>query len=172
MFIAHAPAGYLLTKALFPATTRNYALLMATGLFFSIAPDLDLLRFYLASDRQLPHRVFFTHWPLFWAALSGLAWMVTAVLRKPGWRPFIAVAFANAELHLVLDTLAGDIYWLAPLSDMSLNLVRVPAAHSWWVWNFLLHWTFALELALCLAAGRVFYRSRTPMPGERKLSSA
>ena len=40
MFIAHIPAGYILTKIMLPKIKS--AALWATGLFFSVTPDLDL----------------------------------------------------------------------------------------------------------------------------------
>ena len=174
MFIAHLPAGYLLTQALLghrpeekggrekvcEERTRRTRRLLAVGLFFSVAPDLDLFWFYLGSDRLAPHHQYVTHWPLFWLALAAGAGVLTLVLKKPAWRAYLFVALANVMLHLVLDSVAAEIYWLAPFSSWHLNLAAVPAVHSWWVWNFVLHWTFALEICLCLAALLLFIRSR------------
>ncbi len=159
MFIAHLPAGYLLANALL-AKKRRRRSLWATGLFFSIAPDLDLFWFYLISDRSVPHHQYPTHWPLLWIALFGAALLISHILRKPAWRPYLALGLASVILHLGLDSIAAEIYWLAPFSAFHLNAVRVPARHGWWVWNFLLHWTFALEIALCLAAGLALRSSR------------
>ncbi len=158
MFIAHLPAGYLLTKALLPKKGRHL-LLMAAGLFFSIAPDLDLFWFYLVSDRRIPHHQYITHWPLFWVALFGVGFLISLVLRKASWGPYLGVGLAAVLLHLVLDSIAAEIFWLKPFSDFHINAVLVPARHGWWVWNFLLHWTFAIEIAICLAAGFVLYRA-------------
>ncbi|WP_295048142.1 hypothetical protein [uncultured Paracoccus sp.] len=62
-------------------------------------------------------------------------------------------------LHVILDSIAAGIGWLQPFSDLQFNLVAVPAGRSWWVWNFVLHWTFLLELALCVWAGMVLWRN-------------
>jgi inner membrane protein len=156
MFIAHAPAGYLLTKALVPRAAPHRKALWAAGLFFSVAPDLDLFWFYLCSDRAAPHHRYATHWPLLWIALFGAALLLSALSRKASWRPCLFVGFANVMLHLALDSVAAEIYWLAPFSRLYVNLVRVPATHGWWVWNFFLHWTFLIELFICLAARGVF----------------
>ena len=67
---------------------------------------------------------------------------------------------ANVFLHLVLDTVAGQMFWLYPFDKTSFVLVDVPARHGWWVWNFVLHWTFGLELMICLWALAVLGRSR------------
>lgn len=160
MFIAHAPAGYLLSKFLFSRTAPNRNALWATGLFFAVAPDLDLFWFYLFSARSVPHHQYVTHWPLLWAALFGSALLLSALLRKPSWRPYLFLGSANVTLHLALDSVAAEIYWLAPFSRFSLNLVQVPATHGWWVWSFLLHWTFLIEIAICLAAAGIFAFSR------------
>jgi inner membrane protein len=53
---------------------------------------------------------------------------------------------------------AGGIRWFWPLSDSSLVLAHVPAGRSWWVWNFVLHWTFLMEVLVCAAALIVFVR--------------
>lgn len=164
MFIAHLPAGYLLNAALIPASTARCRALWATGLFFAVAPDLDLLWFYLASDRSIPHHQYITHWPLLWAVMACLASSLCLLLKRPAWLPFIGVAFANVLLHLILDSVAAEIYWLAPFSRISINLVRVPAHYSWWVWNFFLHWTFAVEAGLCLAAAALFVHRRRSRP--------
>ena len=57
------------------------------------------------------------------------------------------------------DSIAAEIYWLAPFPDFHLNAVRVPARYDWWVWNFILHWTFAIEIAICLAPGLLLRRT-------------
>lgn len=158
MFIAHIPAGYILTKIMPPKTKS--AALWATGLFFAIAPDLDLFYFYLFSARKMPHHAYVTHWPLLWIALATVVYIISLLLHKCSWRPFIAVGLATALLHLVLDSIAAEIYWLAPFSYKYVNLVEVPARYSWWVYSFILHWTFGLELLICIAAVILFIFSR------------
>jgi hypothetical protein len=38
--------------------------------------------------------------------------------------------------------------------------VEVPAVHRWWVWNFLLRWTMAVEFLLIAAAPFLLSRDR------------
>lgn len=156
MFIAHVPAGYLLGRFGIPSVLRENRAVWGTLLFFSAAPDLDLVWFYTAGARRVAHHAYISHWPLFWTALAAGALLVSALAsvlgRKPRWRPLVAAAYAGVMLHCALDSLAAEIYWLAPFSPWSLNLVHVPARYGWWVWNFILHWTFFAELAICLAA--------------------
>lgn len=90
MFVA--PAGYLLGERL----GRGYpsrAGLIATALAASVLPDLDLVWFYLVSDRQNLHHNFFFYWPLFWVAV---ALSLRLIAWGMGWRrlvPFIGVGW-------------------------------------------------------------------------------
>jgi inner membrane protein len=159
MFIAHAPAGYLLLKAL--AHRSGYRIsLWLTGLIFAVVPDFDLIWFYAFNSRTIPHHQYVTHWPLFWLVFFGSAFAFAAVLRKSSWRPYLWTGLYCVMLHLALDSIAAEILWLAPFSQMQINLVEVPSIYNWWVWNFLLHWTFALELLICALALIVFLRTR------------
>ena len=70
MFIAHLPAGYLLTR--FVVVKRGmahipsfqYRTFMALGLIGSLLPDVDMLYFYLIDNRQHLHHGYWTHIPL------------------------------------------------------------------------------------------------------------
>lgn len=157
MFIAHLPAGYLLTRRMV-ARQRSRGTLLAVGLAASVLPDLDLIWFYLVDNRQSVHHAYLFHWPLFWVALAALALGGARLAQRPGAGPVIAVALAGLLLHMALDSIAAGIAWAAPFSDFEINLVQVPARHGWWVWNFVLHWTFALELAILAAAGGTLWR--------------
>jgi inner membrane protein len=53
---------------------------------------------------------------------------------------------------MVLDSIVGDIAWLAPFSDERFALFEVPAIFKPWWLNFVLHWSFALELVLVASA--------------------
>lgn len=160
MFIAHLPAGYLLARAVTRRRPDRRALVV-TALLASVLPDLDLFWFYLVDQRQTVHHAYVFHWPLFWLGLgvSGFAG-----LRLMGWRraePYLGMAVLGLLLHMVLDSVAAEIHWLAPFSDWELELVTVPARYGWWVWNFLLHWTFGLELLITAIAALVWWRGRS-----------
>lgn len=157
MFLAHLPAGYLLSRKI-GARRTNKGRLVATGLFVSVLPDFDLLWYYLVDRRQTLHHDYVFHWPLFWTALAILAWLIVRLLKCQGLTPYIVTAWACLILHMVLDSIAAGIGWLRPFWDAEINLVEVPARHDWWVWNFILHWTFLAELALILAAGMMLWR--------------
>jgi len=75
-------------------------------------------------------------------------------------KPALALIFCLGGFgHLLLDSVVGDIYWLAPFSGKPYSMFTVPALyHPWWL-NFILHWSFAFELAL-LAWAAVLMRQK------------
>lgn len=58
MFVAHLPAGYILSK-FWKNKTAQYFLLIG-----SILPDLDLLYFYTIGQRAVVHHAYPTHSPI------------------------------------------------------------------------------------------------------------
>ncbi len=159
MFIAHAPAGYLVSW-LASRRSDNARSLIATGVLFSLLPDTDLLWFYLIDNRQTPHHEYLFHLPLFWLTLAVIAGILAILTKRRDFLTHIYVALVCLMVHMLLDSFAAEIYWLRPFSDTHLNAVNVPAQFNWWVWNFVLHWTFIVEVMICVAALVVFLRSR------------
>lgn len=160
MFIAHLPAGYLLARRIAPrlaAAPTDARRLMAVGLVASVFPDIDLVYFYLIDGRQTLHHEYWTHIPAFWPAaiLAAAALFRLARIDIP-WREF-SVFLAVVLLHLALDTPVGGILWGWPVSAHPFMPIEVPARFDWWVWNFILHWTFLAELAVL---GWAAYESR------------
>ena len=133
MFIAHLPAGYLVHRA-FPHL-RARALMVG-----SVLPDLDLLLVYGVGIWR-HHHEFLTHRPALWLLLLCLS-------ASPGIR---ALAL-GALVHMALDTMAGRIDWAWPWATFAGPLIRVPARYGEWIWNFVLHPVFGLELVICTAA--------------------
>jgi hypothetical protein len=168
MLIAHAPAGYLLTRflsrTLFKDTVepqrqnRGYQLLMFAGIIGGIFPDFDFIyHIFLDSDRT-PHHHYITHLPVSWLALLALLIFVGKLIKN---RHFVAVSTVfclSGLLHLVLDTLTGEVYWFAPFFHKGLNVFSVADVHVWWVRNYTDHWTFLFEIFISLAAMIVFLR--------------
>lgn len=160
MIIAHLPAGYLLTKILSPKFPRaRRARLWLCGLFAALMPDLDIIWFHIEGGVR-NHRYYLTHWPLFWLALFALALALLWLARRRDLFVYPTVMLANVMLHLALDLIAAPVFYAAPFTYDYIQLVRVPAVHSWWVWNFIRHWTFQLELMIWGAAVAVFCLSR------------
>ncbi|MBM1816577.1 metal-dependent hydrolase [Pseudosulfitobacter pseudonitzschiae] len=148
MFVAHLPAAYLAVRAIRPDASRT---VMAAILAGSVLPDLDLLWFYLVDARQHHHHDYLTHKPLVWALLALAGWARGSAIA-------VGVA-AGALLHMMLDSIAGQITWGWPFTTLAATLVVVPATRDWWLASFLLHWTIAVELMICTAASVVWFVS-------------
>lgn len=152
MFIAHLPAGYLLTKTIQRKVPSSKVL--RAGLIGSVWPDLDVFYFYLIDNQQTPHHEYLMHWPLFWVAVAGIT-----LFSLKRWRPkYLMIAlvfFINIMLHMSLDSIAADMHWMEPFSSRAINMVVVPNRYDFWVLNFILHWTFLLESMICLLAARL-----------------
>ncbi|MEM6784632.1 MAG: metal-dependent hydrolase [Bacteroidota bacterium] len=162
MIIGHLPAGYLaatvgLDRANVAPAERRW--LLGAALAGSVAPDLDILAFYTVGG-DVHHHAYPTHWPMLWLAVTVVSAGIALLVRRPlGVR--LAFTFGAATLlHLALDSIAGAVQWGAPFSDRALTLVEVPARFESWVTSMVLHWTFAVEVALWIAAGFVFLRRR------------
>lgn len=162
MFIAHIPSGYIMSLALLklmPHVSVSSVRVIVTGILGAVIPDLDLAYFYLIDNRQTHHHRYASHWPLLWIALltASALWLFWG---KRGRAAFLFLAFTCAGLlHIILDTFVGDIWWLAPFVDQPCVLFTVPARFEPWWLNFILHWSFAVELAICLLA-LFLYRGR------------
>ncbi|NTV95177.1 MAG: metal-dependent hydrolase [Thiobacillus sp.] len=151
MFIAHLPAGYLTARAYCRhAGITPLSTIILAGLAGGIVPDLDLVYGALVDGGRVHHHRYWTHLPLVWLAVSAAA--LTLCPRASGWRHVTTSFLLAAWGHLLLDSVAGDIWWLWPWFDVPFSLVAIPALHAHWVLNYLLHWTFVLELAIVALA--------------------
>ena len=167
MIIGHLPAGYVASRlafARFESTGIALKWFLVAGILGSVAPDFDMLYFHLIDGRRHHHHTYFTHWPIVWSALL----LLSAAWFCAGWqksRAALAVIFSfNGCLHMALDSIVGDIWWLAPFVDQRFSLFVVPAYYKWAYLNFFLHWSFAFELALVAWA---VYLWRRPAPAVR-----
>lgn len=160
MFIAHLPAGYLLGKAASRHLNLKTKQLIVWASVGSILPDADMFYFYLLDNQSTHHRHYLSHWPITWITL--LAFSV--ILSR--WRPRLGVTSLGLSIgglsHMVLDTLAAPILWLAPFSKLQVELVKIPAIYENYIWSFVLHWTFAIEILICSIAIVIFWANKTP----------
>ena len=148
MFIGHLPAGYVACRLLRPrfrSLTSERAYLW-WGLAGALAPDLDMFYFYLVDHRRHHHHSYVTHWPVLWAGalLLAVLWMRRDRVSSG---PVLAFIFSlNAFIHMFLDSIVGDIWWLMPWVDQPFALATVQRlVEPWWL-NFALHWSFGLEI--------------------------
>lgn len=144
MLTAHLPSGYVAGR-LAGKASPPIPLAMPVALVASVLPDFDMIWFHLIDRGTVHHHRYWVHIPAFWAAVAALA---LPVLWRSRWRATGLLFFAVIFLHLVLDTIGGGILWAAPFSDRLFSLLIVPPDHGHWIASFLLHWSFALELAI------------------------
>ncbi|MGB0993789.1 MAG: hypothetical protein ACPG32_15135, partial [Akkermansiaceae bacterium] len=106
------------------------------------------------------HHLYWPHLPIFWLVVLGCACMLSLLAGKIKWCRAWLFLFVGVILHLALDTPVGGIAWFYPIQERLIYFVDVPAIRSWWVWNFILHWTFLAEIVICIAAVVVWLRKR------------
>lgn len=164
MIIGHLPSGYILSKLLVRYTNsrlQNVKIFIFAGVLGGIAPDFDMLYFYLVDNRQHHHHTYWPHLPIIWFCLLGLTaiWYYVVVNKTRALRGLIFSV--GGILHLLLDSIVGDIWWLAPIVDQPYALFTVPAIYDPWWLNFILHWSFALEVLVVLWAVLLFWRGKS-----------
>ncbi len=97
---------------------------------------------------------------MLWLALFLVFWAIVKLYKPQRWT-LIGMSFSTGGLiHMALDSIAGKISWLWPISDISAPLVVVQATHSHWVASFLSHWTFKVEIVITILALLVLIKSR------------
>jgi inner membrane protein len=129
-----------------------------------VGAGFDLFYFYPVDHRPIHHHRYFSHWPIVWLGLAALfhaGWRLFEREKLRAWA-FGGTLFAVAGfLHIILDTLVGDIGWFALFVDKPYALFTVqPRFSPWWL-NFLLHPSFTAEIAIWLWAIRI-HRQNIP----------
>ena len=155
MIIAHAPSGYILATLISGRASSipvSVKAVIAAGIVGALAPDFDMLYFHLIDNRQTHHHKYVSHWPIIWLTLAAASTFWLSVARQSKVAFLSVVFFLGGVLHLVLDSFVGDIWWFAPFIDQSYAMFTVPAMFKPWWLSFILHWSFAVELAICIWA--------------------
>ena len=162
MFIAHMPAGFLLSRFVLRKQRNDphYLKYLLLGMIASVAPDFDLAYFHLIDDRQHPHHSYWTHIPIYWIGIY-------LILLYPVYKGFklngvrlLSLVLLCGLLHMSLDSVASGIKWLYPINTEYFGLWRIPSVYEWWVANYLFHWTFLLELIISGTAAIIFFKDR------------
>lgn len=176
MFIAHAPAGYLVTKFVLHRSSlgqgRDAILMLKLGLLSSVFPDIDMLYFYLLDHRQHLHHSYWTHIPFWWLVILAIGMGYGVITRNARFRRVVQMVALNVLLHLLLDTVAAKIRWFAPFSRAGISLFEVPPRYGWWIWNYVLHWTFGIEILLAGTALYVCLTHPFPPVSEKHIEGA
>ena len=154
MITAHLPAGYITARTF----ARTGPLILA-GLAGGIFPDLDLLWFYFWDNRQLHHHHYWVHIPGFWLLVTVITVPILRYIR-PALLPIFTVFLTAIGVHLCLDSIAGDVKWLWPISDQFYSIIKIKARWSHWILNFILHPVFLFEILIWLTAVYLYLRRK------------
>ena len=148
MFIGHIPGAYLAAR---PLRNRFGQAFLISALLGGVLPDLDLFLFYFVDDRAFHHHQYLPHRPVVWAFLLLLGLGARATVNTRIGAILIGLGFGGL-VHMGLDSIAGSIAWGWPFSSSAHAFVIVPATHENWILSFLNHWTFKVEIGLCVIA--------------------
>ncbi len=151
MLIAHIPTGIIITSIIIKKhkVKEENRFLWFSGITSSFLPDVDLFYFYLIDSSQHHHKLF-PHIPLFWLCIL-LPTIIYAEAKKSQLLLLASSLFLlNIFIHLLMDTVAGHIWWLYPFIDHSYVFIKIPNIYQHWILNFIFHWTFIIELMLCI----------------------
>ena len=165
MIIGHLPAGYVIAKLLLPrfaALGGHAKTFLWAGVVGALAPDFDMLYFHLVDQRQHHHHTYVTHFPVIWflLLLGSAMWFKFAKVKNTA--ALAAIFSLNGFLHMFFDTIVGDIWWFAPFVDRPFAFFTVPALYKPWWLNFLLHWSFAVEIAILAFAIYLWRKGQRP----------
>ncbi|ALH94923.1 metal-dependent hydrolase [Acinetobacter equi] len=162
MFIAHLPSGYILAKVLqkkFKTLPIHSHLFITVTMLGAIFPDIDLFYFYLIDGRSVHHHQYFLHWFAFWIPLFFIAFFCFWKSNfQSKWAALASTFFLAALLHVFLDTFVGDVWLLAPFVMEPFAFFEVSARYQPWWLNFIFHWSFAVELVICMWALIIFIK--------------
>ncbi|KHD08073.1 hydrolase [Candidatus Thiomargarita nelsonii] len=159
MIIGHLPAGYVFSKLIANklVSRKSQRLFVFVGVIGAIAPDFDMFYFHLIDNRQHHHHTYWSHYPILWL---GLLLFCSVWLPSKKSAALLGLIFSvNGLIHMFLDSIVGDIWWFAPFVDKPFALFTVPALYSPWWLNFILHWSFALELFILMWAVFIWHRN-------------
>jgi len=155
---AHLPAGYITCRLCYQQfkhridSWRSYLL---WGLLGSIAPDFDHVYLWFFEPEQ-DHHLYFSHYPSFWGLLLIVAafWFV---MDRRSQNPVSAFMLSfGGFIHMILDTVPGHIFWLAPYSYRPFSIVEpLEKANPWLVDRFP-GWAYGIELLILIWAVRLF----------------
>ena len=154
MITAHLPSGYIVGRIL-PAAPLVLPMAILGGVF----PDFDLIWFYLIDDRAIHHHRYWVHAPAFWV-LTSIPTLFIAKQIVPKHFAAVVAFLVAIGIHILLDTIAGDIMWLWPFSNELFHLITVEAKYSHWILNFIFHPVFLLEILIWVCAGYLFFGTR------------
>jgi inner membrane protein len=122
------------------------------GLFGAVAPDMDYLYLGLFDSLNQNHHLYLTHYPFFWITLLLLS-VLWLNLNRHSQNPVSAVLFSLGGLcHMFLDTIANQIYWLAPRSYVSFGLDELFETYAPSIEQNIPNWEYIFEYIIIVWA--------------------
>lgn len=162
MVFGHLPFGYITSELLFNRFKKRH-ISINTFRFWTmsgaIAPDIDMLFYYVHDDIKFHsphmHHSYFTHFPFFWVKLLGISIVWLLLDNNRGKLSPLAFMFTlGGFTHLILDTMTGYVYWLAPFHNKLFSF----ETNNPWETNYFTHWGFGVEVCLILSAVYLWYK--------------
>ena len=161
MTFAHLPAGYITCRLLynqFKHRIDSWNCYLLWGLLGSVAPDFDHLYFWFINREQDQH-LNFSHYPLFWVLLLIFSAFWFVIDRKSQNPVSAFMVSFGGFIHMILDTVPGHIFWLAPFSYQPFSIGElVEAANPWLVQSFP-GWAYGVELLILIWSFSLFSRN-------------
>jgi hypothetical protein len=173
----HIAAGYLVAQGALQLIKPDllptqYNQLLLWGAFFGFCPDLDMFyafikaRSFTVPRKEINHRSYLTHRPLFWLGLSLIVYILAP---NPFWQIFALLMWLGTWSHFLLDSFKVGVKWLWPFTDKYYAFLSPgikedgpkTSFYKYWMW-FLEYYprhnptTFYLEILILLAAAAVF----------------
>jgi hypothetical protein len=168
MIFAHLPAGYVTARLLqkrMHVSDVAWKTFLVAGLLGSVAPDFDLLYYFIIDQQRHHHHTYFTHFPVFWISLLAVSCLWYRFASNKRWATLAVIFSLNGFIHLILDSVAGNIRWLAPWDFQRYALTKVPHMTGSRRLDYLMHWSFLFELIPIVWAGILWKREKSsPSP--------
>ncbi len=155
MILGHLPAGYLVSRLAFSRFGSGSAALrwyLVCGMLGAIAPDTDLIYATLFAREYRHHHTYWTHLPIVWISLLLFSMGLRSLGRRHGFSSCLFIFSLNGLVHMVLDTIAGEIWWFAPFIDESFSFFSGYGGFERWWMNILFSWPFAIEMVIVTSA--------------------
>ncbi len=165
MTFAHLPAGYILTKKIQSCCDSSGYLWL--GLLASILPDAGIVYLFLnnVTNYRNVHHDYWTHYPLYWMIIGLTLYTLACFKNNRSDIIAITIFMSNVFLHLMLDTVTGNIKWLYPFSGEYHSLFArlsdiLGLSFQYTFWKVKIYWTIILEIGIAAWAFILFMKAR------------
>ena len=163
MILAHPAAGYLIT-AFWESNVGKadrFALeswqLHCIGFVAASLPDVDMVYQLIFDPREVSHRLYWSHTPIYWLIISLFMLSFLSFFGKKVYLYLAKLVSLQIFVHLLLDSVVGGLRWLYPWSLQRYGLVpSLPGPYAERHLRILFHWTFIFEVVIIFFALGLF----------------